>query len=157
MPGKPEASYLWERVGVERDMPPSGPKPTDEERALLARWIEAGAAFPRADRERRPLRTERDVLAAIREHLRQARPADRAYLRYFTLHNLHNNKDVDDAELRLARAAVAKAINSLSWKADIVVPKAVDRDQVVLAFDLRDVGWDGRDLWFAVLCATPTA
>jgi serine/threonine-protein kinase len=155
VPGKPEASYLWERLGVDKDMPPTGPRPSDEERALIARWIGAGAPFPEADRAARPRRTERDVLAAIRDHLAQVRKSDRVFLRYLTLHNLQNDKDVDDADLRLTRAAVAKLLNSLSWEAEIVVPQVIDRDQVVLAFDLRDVGWDRRDLWSAILQRYP--
>ena len=71
VPGKPEESYLWERVGVDKDMPPSGPKPSDEERKLIERWIVAGAPFPIADLVTRPIKTEKDVLAAIRDHLRR--------------------------------------------------------------------------------------
>ena len=117
VPGQPEASYLWERVGVDRDMPPSGPKPPEAERAVIARWIEAGAPFPQVAPAVRPRWTEREVLAAIRDHLRQAHPGDRPYLRYFTFHNLYDNPRVDDADLRLARAAVAKLVNSLVLEA----------------------------------------
>jgi serine/threonine-protein kinase len=155
VPGKPAASFLWERIGVEKDMPPSGPAPSDEERALIARWIEAGAPFPQVDRATRPLRTERDVLSSIRDHLRQARPGDRVFLRYFALHTLLNDKSNDDARLSLARAAVAKLVNSLSREPKIVVPQAVDREQVVLAIDLRDVGWAKRDLWSEILQRYP--
>ena len=102
--------------------------------------------FPIADPATRPIKTEKDVLAAIRDHLRHAREGDRAFLRYFTLHNLHNDRSLGDDDLRLARAAVAKLVNSLSWKPEIVVPEAIDREQTVLAIDLRDVGWDERDL-----------
>jgi serine/threonine-protein kinase len=155
VPGQPDASYLWQRVGVDRDMPPSGPKPSDEQRAVIARWIEAGAEFPQVAPAVRPRWTERAVLAAIRDHLRQAHPGDRPYLRYFTFHNLHDNPKVDDADLRLARAAVAKLVNSLSWKPEIVVPAPIDHDQVVLALDLRDVGWDVRGLWYEILTRYP--
>jgi serine/threonine-protein kinase len=71
------------------------------------------------------------------------------------LHNLYDNPRVDDAELRLARAAVAKLVNSLSWKPEIVVPAPIDGDQVLLALDLRDVGWDVRGLWFEILTRYP--
>jgi serine/threonine-protein kinase len=155
VPGQPEASYLWERVGVDRDMPPSGPKPSEAQRAVIARWIKAGAPFPQVAMSARPRWTEHEVLAAIRDHLRQAHPGDRPYLRYFTFHNLYDNPRVDDADLRLARAAVAKLVNSLSWKPEIVVPAPIDHDQVVLAFDLRDVGWDVRGLWDQVLTRYP--
>ena len=155
VPGKPEESYLWERVGVDKDMPPSGPKPSDEERKLIERWILAGAPFPIADLVTRPIKTEKDVLAAIRDHLRHVREGDRAFLRYFTLHNLHNDRSLGDDDLRLARAAVAKLVNSLSWKPEIVVPEAIDPAQTVLAIDLRDVGWDERHLFDEILGRYP--
>ena len=155
VPGKPGESALWERVGVEKDMPPSGPKPSDEERALISRWIEAGAEFPVVDKVARPTRTEADVLAAIRAHLLQAREADRRFLRYFTIHNLVNDGGNDDGDLRLARAAVAKLVNSLSWKADVVVPKAIGPAEIVLAIDLRDLGWDEPDRWKEILALYP--
>lgn len=145
VPGKPGESLMRERVGVEKDMPPSGSKPSDEERALLARWIEAGATFPVVGKRDRPTRTEADVLAAIRGHLRQSRAADQRFQRYFSLHNLQNDGGLDDGDLRLARAAVAKLINSLSWKPEIVVPKPIDDGQIVLAIDVRDIGWDQPD------------
>jgi serine/threonine-protein kinase len=157
VPGQPAASYLWERVGVDRDMPPwgQGPKPSDAERVVIARWIEAGASFPQVAPAVRPRWTEREVLAAIVDHLRQAHPGDRPYLRYFTFHNLYDNPRVDDAGLGLARAALAKLVNSLSWKPEIVVPVPIDRDQVVLPLDLRDVGWDVRGLWDEILTRYP--
>ncbi len=155
VPGVPEKSALWARLGVDKDMPPSAPKPSDADRDLIRRWITSGAPFPFADAADRPLKTERDVLAAVRDHLRAARPTDRPFLKYFTLHNLHNDKGISDAELRIARAALAKLVNSLSWKPDVVAPEAVDREQTVFAVDLRDVGWDERDLWKEVLARYP--
>jgi serine/threonine-protein kinase len=155
VPGKPGESYLWERVGVEKDMPPSGPKPSDDERAVFRTWIAAGAPFPTADPSTRPLQTDKEVLAAIRDHLRRAPASDRTYLRYFTLANLHNNKDVSDDDLRLARAAVAKLANSLSWKSEIAVLKAIDPAETILVLDVRDVGWDERDLWKKILVRYP--
>ena len=157
VPGKPDESELWSRLGIEKDMPPSGPKPSDSDRELIRRWITAGAPFPVADAAARPVKKERDVLAAIRAHLDRARPEDRAHLRYFSMANLHSNPSVRDDELRLARAALAKLVNSLSWKPDVIVPEAVDREQTVFAIDLREVGWDERDLWTESSLNTPMA
>ena len=42
-PGKPESSEIWKRAGIEKDMPPSGEKPSDSEREVLRQWIVAGA------------------------------------------------------------------------------------------------------------------
>jgi serine/threonine protein kinase len=153
--GKPDESALWDRVGVEEDMPPANPKPSAADRALIGRWIEAGAPFPTVDPLDRPLKSEKDVLVAIRDYLRPLREGDRTSQRFFTIHNLYNNKSVSDDDLRLARAAVAKLINSLSWKADIAVPKPIDREQTILAIDLRDVGWDEHDRWNELLSRYP--
>ena len=154
-PGDPAGSETWQRVGVDRDMPPSGPKPSDAERRLIADWIAAGASFPIIAATARATRTEKDVLTIIRDHLQRAREADRPSLRYFTLHDLHDNRTVADADLRLARAGVAKLVNSLSWEADIVVPKAIDPDGIVLAVDLRELGWDRHDTWKSILVQYP--
>ncbi|WP_143206420.1 protein kinase domain-containing protein [Singulisphaera sp. GP187] len=155
VPGKPDESAMWDRIGVEKDMPPSGPKPSDAERALIGRWIEAGATFPTANPIDRPLKGEQDIVVAIRDYLRPLPASDRAFLRFFTIQNLYNNKSVSDDDLRLARAAVAKLINSLSWKTDIAVPKPIDREQTVFAIDLRDVGWDEHDRWNELLSHYP--
>ena len=155
VPGKPEESEMWERVGVEKDMPPSGAKPSDAERDLFKRWIAVGAPFPVADASTRVVKAERDVLATLRDHLGKARLEDRAHLRYFSFANLYNNRGVRDDELRLARAALAKLVNSLSWKPDIAVPQAVDAEQTVFVIDERDLGWDERDLWMEILAQYP--
>lgn len=160
-PGNPDASRLWIRAGVIRDMPPSGRKPTDEERATLKAWIEAGAPASRAADETdgkldaRPFVTESQVLAAIRDDLRRAPEGDRPYLRYFTLHNLHNNKSFTLDDLRLARAALSKLVNSLSWSRTLVIPRSIDATQVVFSIDLREVGWDVSDLWRTIISAYP--
>src|SRR5262249_9782208 len=43
----------------------------------------------------------------------------------------------------------------LSWKPDVVVPRALDREQTVFAVDVRKLDWDRDDLWRAVLQAYP--
>src|SRR5207253_10806815 len=95
------------------------------------------------------------VLAAMRDRLRQADPDDRPFLRFFTLHHLHNNPRVSEADLRVQRAGLSKAINSLSWKPRIVLPKALDAAQTVFVIDLRDLDWDRNDLWTEVMKAYP--
>ncbi len=154
-PGKLEESYLWRRVGVKKDMPPEDPEPTDAERLLLKKWIEGGAPFPGAEAAR-PYQGEKDILAAIRTHLRtRVDPEDRRFKRYFTLTHLANNPTVKDEDLRLYRAALAKVVNSLSWEADVVVPRAVDKAETVFVVDLRTLGWDRHDLWREILKAYP--
>jgi serine/threonine-protein kinase len=133
-------------------MPPEDekPRPTADEVAALKAWIDAGApAFPAtAAGGRRPFLSEGSALAVVRDHLRNL-PAQsgQPFQRYFTLAHLHNNPSVSEKDLRWQRAALAKAVNSLSWKPGIVVPKALDKDETVFAVDLRDLDWDRRRVW----------
>jgi serine/threonine-protein kinase len=154
--GKPDDSVLWERVGLNADMPPEDApeKPSDAERELLKKWILGGSPFP--GREARPFQSERQIVESIHAHLSKSRATDRPFLRYFTLTNLFNDyQNVTNDEMRLYRAALSKLINSLSFRPSIVVPQAVDAEQTIFAIDLRDIGWDKNDLWKEVLKAYP--
>ena len=152
-PGKPDESELWKRLGEDKDMPPSSPKPSDPERALIRDWIAVGAPFPR-DERRKPV-SDADVLGPIAQHLRKLDPADRPRWRYFTLATLNNNPKVSDDELRLARAGVSKLLNSLSSRRRIVVPEAIGPEQAVLAIDVTGLGWDAREVWNRILKVYP--
>src|SRR5262249_27321672 len=50
---------------------------------------------------------------------------------------------------------LAKVVNSLSWKARVVVPEAVDKAGTLFAVDVRDLDWDRADLWKRVIDAYP--
>jgi serine/threonine-protein kinase len=141
-------SRLFRRV-QSGEMPPEDekPRPSPGDLAALKGWIDAGApAFAEVPGHRAFL-AEADVLAAIRGHLRGLPAEDQPFQRYFTLTHLHNNPALADEELRWQRAALAKAVNSLSWKPRVVVPLAVDRAETVFAVDLRDLDWDRRRVW----------
>ncbi len=154
VPGNPDKSHLWQRVGVDADMPPSSKKPTAAEKQLVKKWIEAGAPFP--GRAARPFRGEKEILTALRDHLRKVEPGDRKFQRYFTLTHLYNNnKHVTADELRLYAAALSKMANSVSWKREIAVPKAIDAEQTIFVVDLRDLGWDEHRLWQEILKVYP--
>lgn len=154
-PGDLAASYIWERTGVRQDMPPQeAAQPTDDERSVLKQWIAAGAPFP--ERDERAFVTEDIVLTAIRDHLQSTPAADRKFQRYFSLHALFNNrKQISADELRLSRAALAKLVNSLSWKNKIIPPQPLDADQTIFRIDLRDYGWDKKSLWNEVVKVYP--
>ncbi len=77
------------------------------------------------------------------------------FWRYFTLATLYNNPSVRDDELRLARAAVSKLLNSLSQRRKIVVPDVLGPAQTIMAVDIRRLGWQERDVWSAILRAYP--
>jgi serine/threonine-protein kinase len=138
-------------------MPPEDekPRPSKEEVAVLERWVRAGAPAVAPVVAARPFKGHRDVLAALRDHLRKRDRDDRPFQRYFTLTHLHNNPAVGEADLRLYRAALSKVVNSLSWKSGVVVPEAVDGEQTVFAVDLRKLDWDRCHLWAEVLKAYP--
>lgn len=163
VPSELDKSLLYQRM-ADNDMPPrSIPiRPQPEEIAAVSAWIAAGAPpFPL--RESRPFLELSLVMSAVRDHLRWADPDDRPYLRYFTLHHLHNNPRMSAADLRLYRAALSKAINSLSWKNNLVLPQAIDEtaafaeDQqqflqaTLFVIDVRDLDWDRHDQWHRML------
>lgn len=146
VPGKPAESLIIAKVEA-GDMPPEDApvRPSKAEMDLVRAWIAAGApAFP--SRVVEPL-TQADVLTTIRDDLARADAQDRRFQRYFTLAHLYNNPQLTEAELRLARAALSKAVNSLSWKPRIVVPRSIDKQGTVLAVDVRDLDWDRGNLW----------
>jgi len=153
VPGKPDDSELLVRIR-EGSMPPEGVKlrPTPEEIAVLEKWIESGAPANESDKFVRPFRGERDILAAICGHLANTEPGERRYQRYFTVANLHNCADVSAQDLRLYRSALSKLVNNLSRERDvIIVPQMLDADGIVLAVDLRRLGWDKNNRWQELL------
>lgn len=147
--GKLEDSMLWQRL-EDREMPPkSQPQPTEAEREILKQWILAGAPMPQ--RVRRAYVEWRTILQAMCDDLQQADPEVRKYYRYFTLTHLYNNVDgVTELEMRLYRAALAKALNSVSWEPDLVTPHPLDPDQTLFRIDIRDLGWNEAK-WRALL------
>jgi len=78
------------------------------------------------------------------DHLRNVPEEHARFQRFFTLNHLHNDPSVTESELRLARAAVAKVLNSLSWRRAIVQPRPIDEQQTILAFDLPS--WTGTSV-----------
>src|ERR1051325_10020550 len=90
---------------------------------------------------RRPFVPEAQVLNAINEDLRSAPNPDRAFLRYYSLANLWNNPEIDDAELVVYRSALGKLINHLSWKREITTPRPLGPENLLLRIDIRNYGW----------------
>ncbi|MFM9966281.1 MAG: c-type cytochrome domain-containing protein [Planctomycetaceae bacterium] len=139
-------------------MPPKSqpqlPRPTPEEAQIVGDWINAGAAvFPVA--KSREFVSLADTLAVIQDDLKKQSDAKaRKRQRYFTLTTLHNNPNVTDETLNFARAGLAKALNSLSWERELVLPRAVDRQKLVFAVDLEALGWS-REHWLAIRAKYP--
>jgi serine/threonine-protein kinase len=156
VPGDPDASELLTRIR-EGSMPPEGEKqrPTPAEVLVLEKWIKVGAPADETETPARPFRTERDILTAIREHLRDLKEDDRPFQRYFSLLNLHNSADVSARDLRLYRAAVAKVLTALSGRDRPDVFRQLDASGTVLAVDLRRLRWDKEKSWQEVLRRYP--
>ncbi len=157
---RPEDSDLFHAMYDNR-MPPrnqaSLPRPSAAEIETVKLWIAAGAPdFPKPTP--RPFISVEDMLHSIKKHFDSIAPKDREFVRYFTLTHLHNDPTVDARHLRMVRAGLAKALNSLSWAPQLVRPAAVDVDQTVYSVDLRQLGWNRdyrHDHWRAIIKEYP--
>lgn len=155
-PGDVDASQLIDAVisGEESYMPKSGSPEakamTTQEKEILAKWVEAGAPFPK----RRDVKfvSRKQMFTAMREYLLKAKSDDRAFLRFYSFAHLINNPSMTELDLRMYRAALSKAVNSLSWERNIYLPQEVPGSSgAVYAIDVRELGWDQRRLWDRLL------
>lgn len=147
VPRSPEKSRLLQRI-ESGEMPADGRRPpTQEEVVILRKWIADGAG-PWAGGRRGPVLAgyERKVIELDRESGELGR-------RYFTLVNLHNAGATDD-DLRSARRALSKAVNSLSLDYQITDPLALDPMKLVYAINLHDYAWGAGD-WDRIRRAYP--
>ena len=160
IPGDPEKSTLIDAIknGKDSYMPDAGSPEaelmTDSEKELLRDWVKQGAPFPM----RRDLQvvSDKQVMRAVRDYLFSLGVADRRFTRFYSLAQLNNNPDVTAMDLRLYRAALSKAINSLSKQTAIHLPVIVpDTNGSVLAIDLRLLGWNQRNLWERIVGQYP--
>src|SRR5579862_413744 len=164
-PGKPDKSLIYQRACVDRDMPPKKKEAqyNPEQIKLLGDWIVQNCPeVPKETEPARPILTDFAVLKAVDGYLQGLDADIRHYQRFFSLVNLHNCPPdrVTARDLRITRAALSKAINSMSWMPDIVLPKPVDGTyETVYAVDLRDLDWDdkgnGHYKWSAVASIYP--
>lgn len=105
-----------------------------------------------------------DLYALIDDDLRKEGD-DGVTLRYISLGNRRNQGICPD-DLGNDRAALIKALNSLSTELGVSVPEAIDDDGLVYRIDLGDYGWDQAtvvdgvafdDKWEAIIAASPYA
>lgn len=160
VPGKSDESQLLDTLedGPDSYMPKQGSPEaqaiTDAEKAVLREWVAAGAEFPRV--ETRPFISETQILQAMREYLLKVNADDRRNVRFLTFTHLYNNPTVSEHDLRLYRAALSKALNSLTWSRDVILPKALpETGDSVYVINLHDFGWDRGRLWDAILSHYP--
>lgn len=150
--GAPDKSPLYKKI-VNNLMPPPDdkPRPSDAEREVLRRWIEAGAPTE-AVAVRQPI-YDADVTRLILADLETIEPRARRFTRYFSIAHLYN-AGLGEDELQTYRNALSKLINSLSWHPRISVPTPIDPNRTVLRIDLRSYMWDHL-LWNRILSEYP--
>jgi hypothetical protein len=87
--------------------------------------------------------TESDVEQWIAEDRAALAPADRDYIVYTSMHELHNEGLTAD-QLNIVRVALSKALNSVArWAPRIVNPVDVNGLGLLYKFDIRDYwGWN---------------
>lgn len=168
VPGDLENSALWTAI-ADNYMPynadfSSVPLP-EAEKAVIKKWIEDGAHYP--GNTPRPFLSDGDVLEAIAFDLFGQSPNRVKSLRYFSIHHLHNNwKRVSEKHLRLYRAALSKAVNSLTDESSLRIPRAVpNTHDTVFVVDIKELGWDqilldkdgneGPTRWQRIVAAYP--
>ncbi len=135
-------SLVWQRLRAsgEDHMPPRDqPQPSAAEVEVIRRWILRG--LPKPGEHNRRFVSLVEVFTAIGDDLSGAQEDDRRYYRYFSLTHLHNDSAVSTVDLHIARAALSKAVNSLSWEPELVLPQPVDTQETILRVDVRDLGW----------------
>ena len=154
VPGQPEKSHLLQRI-QDGEMPPEdeNPRPTAEDIARLRRWIAAGAPAFAPSAASPSFITPAEVAGAIEADLLRHEERERRFIRYFTLTHLYNARLSAD-EMQTYRNGLAKLINSLSWRKNIVVPAPIDPNRTILRINLRDYGWTA-DLWDALVAKYP--
>jgi len=156
--GDADASLMWQRVGVDRDMPPEKvtQRPSDADIEVLRAWIDSGA--PEALTPEKLRIGEAQVLSWIRNDQQNLARSDRRHQRYLSLHHASNNPRFDQADLRMFRAALSKLLNSLARTSLLALPQPVGTDDVSQAFvyriDLRDYGWT-TDQWQTAIRGYP--
>ena len=122
--------------------------------ADVADWIKSLADADIPARAGAPHRQRADDLRdMLRDLTRTVSGRQRAHTRYVTLSHLWN-LDASEAELDVARQAVAKLLNSLSWQGALAVLEPVDAAGTVLRLNLHDLGWSAAD-WDAIVARYP--
>lgn len=139
-PGNPDASRLYVMM-LRRLMPfdvheeqPSLPPPTPDEISIVRTWISGIAPHP-VCRDRR--------LVSPSDHARAlAVEASKSpgRVRFLSIAHLHNGC-VGFETLKAYRQAIAKLVNSLSWKPGLVPLPPVDDAATLFRIDLDDLGW----------------
>jgi serine/threonine-protein kinase len=158
VPGKPDESLIIQRVEAdEMPLPPNKPL-SKKEKALLSRWVDSGAKPPKPESKSLPKAKApkylnnnyvRRIIDADQQRLGAFAPNFR-YMSLTTAFNTGGNQKL----LSHTRAAVSKVANSLSTQQFLSLPRIVDSYGLVLAVNIRALGWSDRD-WDQILDLYP--
>src|SRR5262245_62672942 len=99
--------------------------------------------------------SESSLLSMIAGDLERTAPRDRPHIRYLSLASLRN-AGTSEEELESHRLAIAKLVNSLSWRREITTPAPIDAAGKLFRIDLRDYLWT-EAMWRRVLADYPYA
>jgi mono/diheme cytochrome c family protein len=146
LPGAADESELF-LVIKSGEMPPKKQNNflSEEEVEIIRLWINSGAGDWNAHiPEKRDFISDEDIIRSIHEDIKKQKTQDRLFIRYFTLTHLYNAGEKESA-LDNYRLALAKLANSLSWKADIILPDPIDPSKTIMRIDLRHYGWEEID------------
>ena len=156
VPGDPDISMFYQRlleVDPAKRMPLGGAPLSNAAIQTIENWIQAGAPSWKVRRDVTFI-TNDEMLTAISEHLETLDPFVRSSARYFTMTNLYNAGELPET-LHVARVALSKLVNSLSWGHTIVNPEPIDAAETIFYIDLRAYEWDTRDAWSQIETAYP--
>jgi mono/diheme cytochrome c family protein len=138
VPGDPAASRLFDRVAVAGNMPPSGPRLTGDELALIKQWI-TGLKRPMGQ----PL-SDLDVLDQIA--VDQLKLRDRSSdFRYVSFANFVGESRAV-GEMDAVRQVFTFVLNSVSRKGALAEVPTIDEGGSIFRIRLSDLGWDEK-IW----------
>lgn len=119
---------------------PSRPLLTPGEIALLRRFVDDASIEPRPCVPVAVVDTDA-ALAVMASDAAALPEADRPFVRYATL-TYASNVGVCGDTLQRERSALRLGLNSASTGPRVALPQAIDADQLIYRFDLRDYGWE---------------
>jgi mono/diheme cytochrome c family protein len=159
-----DQSLILKRV-ISGEMPLGGPQLQQAQIAEIRQWIadtaksesapaNSGTATISAFSDK-PL-SNAELLAEVRSTLQAESASGSDTVRFFSL-NEEKKLGRSSDELELYRQALAKTLNSLSWRENSVTLSTVGKSGLLYSVNIRDLGWDPED-WrslFSPLCNSP--
>ena len=142
--GDPEHSLLYQKVR-DQDMPADGNYLNASELGLVSTWIQSLKPADQAPTTDASVMNDDQVVDTIKKFLSSSNEGGN--YRIFSLVDLARQGKGND-ELQIYRQALAKTINTLSLKKALVKPVAIDPGHLLLAVNIKDLGWDPQ-IWTA--------